>query len=174
MLRASRRRSGFRRLRVAHAARLELILRFVRILRADLTRPIALTGHTPTPQKPAALRKRDNHSRTKTTIVVTTYPFLSPIGIPKRQPSLVELLPSESDLSCVEKHPEQIAFGKTILRLRRAAKLTQEDLADATDLSKNYVGEVERGERNPSLLAILALAKGLNISPAKLFADLNQ
>lgn len=63
-----------------------------------------------------------------------------------------------------------IAFGQRVRALRKEAKLTQEDLAARSGLSKNYVGETERGERNPSLLVIHAFAGGLGVSPAELFA----
>ena len=52
------------------------------------------------------------------------------------------------------------------LRLQR--QLSQEKLAELADLHRNYVGGVERGERNVSLLNIVKLSRGLNVSPAKL------
>jgi transcriptional regulator with XRE-family HTH domain len=41
-------------------------------------------------------------------------------------------------------------------------------VAPLADLHRNYVGGVERGERNVSLLNIVKIARGLNISPVKL------
>ena len=54
------------------------------------------------------------------------------------------------------------------LRLERG--LSQEKLAELADLHRNYVGGVERGERNIALLNIVALAHALKVRPSKLIA----
>lgn len=66
----------------------------------------------------------------------------------------------------MEKHPDLIALGKRVRDRRKAAKLTQEELAERAGLSANYVGEIERGERNPSALALIQIARGLEV-PAR-------
>lgn len=59
-----------------------------------------------------------------------------------------------------------IQFGSRVKSLRKEKKLTQAEFAELCGLHKNYIGMIERGERNPSLLNIemIANAFGLSIS----------
>ena len=66
---------------------------------------------------------------------------------------------------------ERARLGRRVRFLRLKAGLSQEDLADACDLDRTYVGGIERGERNPSLKNILKLASTLNVTMPELFAD---
>ncbi len=59
-------------------------------------------------------------------------------------------------------------FGNRVKVLRTQNKLTQEQFAQKTGLHKNYIGMIERGERNPSLINIEVIAKGLEISISEL------
>ncbi|HYI44529.1 MAG TPA: helix-turn-helix transcriptional regulator [Actinomycetota bacterium] len=52
-------------------------------------------------------------------------------------------------------------FGKDLLSIRKAAGLTQEQVADRSGLHVNYIGGLERGERNPTMVTLAALAAGL-------------
>ena len=64
----------------------------------------------------------------------------------------------------------QDIFGKKIKSIRRARDITQEKLADLSGLSLQYIGEIERGRRNPSLTSIEQLSKALDIPMAELFS----
>jgi transcriptional regulator with XRE-family HTH domain len=61
-----------------------------------------------------------------------------------------------------------IKFGQRVKELRTERNLTQQQLADISGLHKNYIGMVERGERNPSLINIEILAKSFEISISEL------
>ncbi len=62
-----------------------------------------------------------------------------------------------------------IQFGQRIRHLRKERGLTQEQLAEITGLHHNYIGMVERGERNPALVNIEIFAKAFDLSLSELF-----
>jgi transcriptional regulator with XRE-family HTH domain len=60
-------------------------------------------------------------------------------------------------------------FGKRLRELRERRGWSQEELAIHADISKNYVGEVERGENNVSIHYIARLAHALGVTLGQLF-----
>ncbi len=62
-------------------------------------------------------------------------------------------------------------FGAAVRTQRVQLGVSQENLAAAAGLHRTYVGDVERGLRNISLLNILRLASALEMNAADLFAD---
>ncbi len=64
-------------------------------------------------------------------------------------------------------------FGANVKMLRQARGLSQEDLAELAGLHRTYVGGIERGERNVSLLNIVRIARVLRHPIADLFKDID-
>lgn len=62
------------------------------------------------------------------------------------------------------------SFGKRVAELRRRNGWSQEELAHKSELHRTYVGGMERGERNISLLNIHRLAAALGVAVVALFA----
>lgn len=63
-------------------------------------------------------------------------------------------------------------LGNNIRAERLKIGLSQEALADKADLDRSYVGGVERGERNVSLINIVRLARALGVPPGNLLKGL--
>jgi|ERR1700733_12294121 transcriptional regulator with XRE-family HTH domain len=63
----------------------------------------------------------------------------------------------------------QVLFGRKVRAVRKAAHISREQAAEKSGITPNYMGEVERGEKWPSLDVICAIATALNISPHVLF-----
>ena len=61
------------------------------------------------------------------------------------------------------------AFGQHLRELREKRELSQIRLSELAGLNRNYVGDVERGYRNPCLDNILKLADALGVNPSELF-----
>lgn len=69
------------------------------------------------------------------------------------------------------KNRECLAFGKTVRMYRSRAGYSQEELADRAEIHRTYIGGIERGERNPTLLMIRRLAKALGVNPSQLLEE---
>lgn len=63
------------------------------------------------------------------------------------------------------------SIGKHIRYYRAARGMRQEDLAEKADLSTNYIGMVERGEKIPSLETFITITNALKVSADMLLAD---
>lgn len=62
-------------------------------------------------------------------------------------------------------------FGKNVRRIRLEKGLTIEGLANDVGLSYSYVGEMQRGKRNPTLKVVERVAKVLGVRPVDLLGD---
>lgn len=65
----------------------------------------------------------------------------------------------------------QKQFGARMRALRQRKGLSQEELAHSCDLDRTYIGSVERGERNISLVNIHAIAAALGVLAKELFDE---
>jgi transcriptional regulator with XRE-family HTH domain len=61
-----------------------------------------------------------------------------------------------------------VTFGRAVRKKRNALGLTLEQLAERANLTPNFIGTVENGQRDPSLSTVLALAKGLRTPVSEL------
>jgi len=62
-------------------------------------------------------------------------------------------------------------FGRNVRRLRQQKGLTQEELAFEAEIDLTYVGGIERGKRNPSLLVMARIADALSVPLPKLLTE---
>lgn len=68
-------------------------------------------------------------------------------------------------------HPERVlhGLGQALQEARDKRGLTQEALSLETGVHRNYIGGIERGERSPSVAAIIKLADALGVPVSELF-----
>lgn len=60
-------------------------------------------------------------------------------------------------------------FGNNVKKLRMAKGISQEELAEKCQLHRTYIGSIERGERNISIVNVAKIAKGLDVDIKDLF-----
>jgi transcriptional regulator with XRE-family HTH domain len=62
-------------------------------------------------------------------------------------------------------------LGKNVRKFRQQRKLTQEHLAFEAEIDLTYIGGIERGKRNPSLVVMARIADALSVPLAKLIGE---
>ncbi len=60
-------------------------------------------------------------------------------------------------------------LGQRIAELRKTARLTQFELAEAANIGNDFVSRIERGDRTPSLKVLEQIAEALNVEAKDLF-----
>jgi transcriptional regulator with XRE-family HTH domain len=65
----------------------------------------------------------------------------------------------------------RVIFGRNVRKVRQRRGLTQEQLAFEAEIDLTYVGGIERGKRNPSLLVMGRIADALSIPLQRLLGD---
>jgi transcriptional regulator with XRE-family HTH domain len=63
-------------------------------------------------------------------------------------------------------------FGKKVQYVRNEQKISQERLAELSELDRTYISSVERGQRNISILNIIKIADALGVTANSLLEDL--
>ncbi|MER8639318.1 helix-turn-helix transcriptional regulator [Mesorhizobium sp. M0700] len=64
--------------------------------------------------------------------------------------------------------------GENFARLRAASGLTQEQVAERSNLSQQYLSDLERGKRNPTIETLQAIARALGVSHLDLVKPTDQ
>ena len=65
-----------------------------------------------------------------------------------------------------------IYFGNILRKFRESKKMTQEEFAEACDISSSYYGRIERGEYNTTIVVCKKISDFLGIRIADLFTDM--
>ena len=68
----------------------------------------------------------------------------------------------------------QMTLGQQVRALRRQRRLTHEQLAELAGVSLQHIGEIERGQGNPTLNSLVKLSDALDISLSELFENSEQ
>lgn len=63
-----------------------------------------------------------------------------------------------------KRNKELQLIGKNIKKIRASKKMSQEELANVSELHRTYIGNIERGEKNPTILTLLMIAKALHVT----------
>lgn len=72
-----------------------------------------------------------------------------------------------------EKEPALVRLGENIRQYRKALDVSQEELAHQAGLDRTYVSGLERGERNPTILSSLKIAKALDVELCDLVKEVS-
>jgi transcriptional regulator with XRE-family HTH domain len=69
-------------------------------------------------------------------------------------------------------HPATVELGHRVHVRRVELRMSREQLAEASGTHPNYIGGIERGERNVTMLTLLRLAEALDVNPGALLDGL--
>ena len=68
----------------------------------------------------------------------------------------------------------RFAFGLVVRGFRVKAGISQEHLADIAGIHRTYIGDVERGKRNISLVNMLRIAKALSVPLSRMISQMEE
>jgi transcriptional regulator with XRE-family HTH domain len=63
--------------------------------------------------------------------------------------------------------------GLNFAKLRKEKGFTQERFAETSGFTQQYISDLERGRRNPTVVTLFHLASALDVAPADLVAELD-
>lgn len=61
--------------------------------------------------------------------------------------------------------------GENVRRVRRAREMTQEQLAERSGFTQQYISDLERGRRNPTVVSLFEIAQALGSTPIELISE---
>jgi len=64
------------------------------------------------------------------------------------------------------------AFGRRVRELRKAKGLSQEAFADLVNIDRAYMGHIERGTHNVTILKVFQISDALKVDPSTLFSGI--
>lgn len=64
--------------------------------------------------------------------------------------------------------------GTNVRRLRLARELTQERFSELSGLSQQYISDLERGRRNPTVVTLYEIAVALDVQPVDLLSPISE
>ncbi|WP_340266133.1 helix-turn-helix domain-containing protein [Sphingobium mellinum] len=67
----------------------------------------------------------------------------------------------------------RLLVGINFARLRRDKGFTQERFAETSGFTQQYVSDLERGRRNPTVVTLFHLASALGVTPVELVAEID-
>lgn len=73
----------------------------------------------------------------------------------------------------MQKKPLLVHLGNRIRTLRQRLQISQEKLAHLSGLDRTYIGSVERGERNISIVNLSRIARALRVHPSSLLKSVS-
>ncbi|URW82159.1 helix-turn-helix domain-containing protein [Alcaligenes sp. DN25] len=72
------------------------------------------------------------------------------------------------------KIPLLLAFGAVVRQRRKSLGYSQEAFGDACGIDRSYMGRIERGEHNPTLISIMKIVETLGLQPSEFFRELDK
>lgn len=67
----------------------------------------------------------------------------------------------------------RVLVGQNFSRLRQKAGLTQEEVAERSGFSQQFISGLERGHRNPTVVSIFELTQAIGAEPIDLFQSID-